>query len=80
MEDAEAEKVKGSKVMVVNALRIAPHESHFNLDEALHFVERVKPETAYFTHISHLLGFHRDVEEKLPNGVHLSYDNLIIQL
>lgn len=80
MNDKEADKVKGSKILVVNALRNEPHESHFNLDEALQFVDRVKPETTYFTHISHLLGFHHEVEENLPKGVHLAYDNLTIQL
>lgn len=64
--------------MVVNALREEPHDSHFNLEEALAFVERVKPNVAYFTHISHLLGFHDEVEKKLPKNVHLAYDNLVI--
>jgi phosphoribosyl 1,2-cyclic phosphate phosphodiesterase len=43
-------------------------------------VEKVKPETAYFTHISHLLGFHADVEAKLPDGVHLAYDGLVVEI
>lgn len=75
---AEIEKIKGSKVLVVNALRNEPHHSHFNLQEALDFVKEVQPETAYFTHISHLLGFHNEVEKKLPPNVHLAYDNLVI--
>lgn len=78
IDDIEVEKIKGSKVMVVNALREEPHNSHFNLEEALAFVERVKPDVAYFTHISHLLGFHDEVEKKLPKNVHLAYDNLVI--
>ena len=78
VSDAEVEKIKGSKVMVVNALREEPHQSHFNLEEALAFVERVQPEVTYLTHISHLLGFHEEVEKKLPKNVHLAYDNLII--
>ena len=78
VSDAEVEKIKGSKVMVVNALREEPHQSHFNLEEALAFVEKVQPEVAYLTHISHLLGFHEEVEKKLPKNVHLAYDNLII--
>lgn len=78
MNEAEIDKVIGSKVLVVNALREEPHHSHFNLEEALQFVERAKPETAYFTHISHLLGFHDEVEKQLPKNVHLAYDNLVI--
>jgi phosphoribosyl 1,2-cyclic phosphate phosphodiesterase len=74
----EIEKIKGSKILVVNALRDESHHSHFNLKEALDFVKKVQPETAYFTHISHLLGFHDEVERKLPPNVHLAYDNLVI--
>ncbi len=79
IKDEELEKIKNSKILVVNALRIEPHHSHFNLDEALAFVEEVQPETAYFTHISHLMGFHDEVEKKLPKNVHLAYDNLMIE-
>lgn len=80
IEDKEVEKIKGTKVLVVNALRIEPHHSHLNLEEALAFVAKVKPETAYFTHISHLLGFHSEVEKNLPNGVHLAYDGLVVEM
>ncbi|WP_281543041.1 MBL fold metallo-hydrolase [Maribacter aestuarii] len=80
IEPKELEKIMGSKILVVNALRIEPHHSHFNLEEALSFVARIKPEKAYFTHISHLLGFHAEVEQNLPENVHLAYDNLIINL
>mgnify|MGYP001948822712 FL=1 len=78
MEDKEIEKIKGVDVLVVNALRITPSPSHFNLSEALAFVEKVKPQKTYFTHISHLLGFHAEVEKNLPKNVHLAYDNLVI--
>ncbi len=78
IEEEEIEKIKGSKILVVNALREEPHHSHFNLEEALAFVEKVAPDKAYFTHISHLLGFHDEVEEKLPKNVHLAYDNLVV--
>ncbi len=80
VEPEELEKIMGSKILVVNALRMEPHHSHFNLEEALDFVAQVKPEKAYFTHISHLLGFHAEVERNLPENVHLAYDNLIINL
>ncbi len=80
IEYKEIEKIKGVKVLIVNALRIEPHHSHFNLEEALAFVEKVEPQVAYFTHISHLLGFHDEVENSLPENVHLAYDNLTINL
>lgn len=76
----EIEKIKGTKVLIINALRIKSHHSHFNLEEALEFVDKVQPQVAYFTHISHLLGFHETVEESLPNHIHLAYDNLKIDL
>ncbi len=76
----EIEKVKGSKILVVNALREEQHYSHFNLSEALDFAQEIKPEKTYFTHISHLMGFHAEVEEKLPNNVHLAYDTLTITI
>ncbi len=80
VSEKEIEKIKGSKVVVINALREQPHHSHFNLEEALAFIKKVKPEKAYLTHISHLLGFHDDVEKNLPKNVHLAYDNLTITI
>ncbi|MDN3667129.1 MBL fold metallo-hydrolase [Algibacter miyuki] len=80
VEAVEIEKIKNVKVLVVNALRITPHNSHFNLDEALRFIEKVNPEKAYLTHISHLLGFHEVVEKTLPDNVFLAYDELVINL
>ena len=76
----ELEKIRKSKILVVNALRREPHHSHFNLEEALDFIARIAPEKAYLTHISHLLGFHKEVEEELPDNVFLAYDNLILNL
>ena len=76
VEDEEIKKIKHIKVLVINALRNEPHVSHFNLEEALQFIDKVKPETAYLTHISHLLGFHDEVEKKLPKNVFLAYDGL----
>lgn len=80
IEKEEVEKLKGVKVLVVNALREEQHHSHFNLQEALEFIEEVNPERAYLTHISHWMGFHREVETKLPENVFLAYDNLKITI
>ena len=78
--EEEIEKIKGTNVLVVNALREEPHYSHFNLSEALDFIKRVKPKITYLTHISHLMGFHEEVEKKLPKNVHLAYDTLTITI
>jgi len=78
--DKEIEKLKGVKVLVVNALRIEPHYSHFNLEEALEFINKVNPERSYLTHISHKLGFHEEVQKTLPKNVYLAYDNLKLKL
>ncbi|SHG72993.1 phosphoribosyl 1,2-cyclic phosphate phosphodiesterase [Salegentibacter echinorum] len=80
IEEEEVEKLDGLKVLVINALRIKAHHSHLNLEEALEFIARVKPERAYLTHISHLLGFHEEVEKDLPENVFLAYDNLKITI
>lgn len=80
ISDQEIDKIKGVKVLSINALRKEPHHSHFNLEEALAFVEKVNPGKTYITHISHMMGFHDEVEKSLPNNVHLAYDNLIINI
>jgi phosphoribosyl 1,2-cyclic phosphate phosphodiesterase len=80
IETAELEKLKGLKVLVVNALREAPHDTHFNLQEALDFVTLIQPQKTYLTHISHHMGFHAEREKQLPENVFLAYDNLEITL
>ncbi len=80
VEPSEVDKMKGAKVLVVNALREEAHHSHFNLEEALAFAEEVGAEETYLTHISHMLGFHDEVEKKLPKHVHLAYDNLKLKI
>lgn len=80
VEDEEIKKLDNLEVLVVNALREEPHMSHFNLEEALAFIEIVKPKRAYLTHISHHLGFHEEVQQKLPKNVFLAYDNLQINI
>lgn len=80
IEPEETEKLKGVKVLVVNALRTEPHATHFNLEEALAFIDLVRPGRTYLTHISHHFGFHADVQQMLPDGVFLAYDNLAITL
>lgn len=80
VEKSEMDKLKNLKVLVVNALREEPHNTHFNLQESLEFIALVKPQKAYLTHISHIMGFHEEVEKKLPKNVFLAYDNLEITI
>ena len=78
IEDEEKEKIKGSEIIVLNALRKEPHISHFTLDEAVAMVQELAVPTAYFTHISHQLGRHENVNSELPKGIELSWDGLEI--
>jgi len=80
IDDAQKEKIKGSEVLVINALQIEPHISHFNLEEALALVEELQPKHTYFTHISHKLGQHAEVSEQLPDHVSLAHDGLVLDL
>ena len=76
MEETEKEKIKGSKTLVINALRHKKHLSHFTLDEAINLVQELNVPQAYFTHISHQLGKHQQINSELPNGVELAYDGM----
>ena len=80
IEEEEKNKIKGSQVVVLNALRKQTHISHFNLGEAIDMVQELKIQTGYFTHISHQLGLHQDIESELPEGIHLAYDGLKVEL
>lgn len=76
IDEAEKEKIRGSKILVLNALRKEKHISHFNLQEAIDLVQELEIPQAYFTHISHQLGLHEEVSRSLPEGIALAYDNL----
>ncbi|MBC5772533.1 MBL fold metallo-hydrolase [Pontibacter sp. KCTC 32443] len=80
ISEEEMDKVRGSKVIVLGALRKEPHISHFSLQEAIDILTELRPEKAYLTHISHLMGLHREVEQQLPEFIRLGYDGLQIQL
>lgn len=79
IDEPEKEKIRGSEVLVLNALRKQKHISHFTLGEAVDLVQELKVPTGYFTHISHQLGRHASVEAELPNGIHLAYDGLELE-
>ena len=76
----EKEKLKGLDVLVITALRRKKHVSHFSLEEALEIIEEVEPKKAYLTHISHKLGFYKDLINELPENVYPAYDGLKIEI
>jgi phosphoribosyl 1,2-cyclic phosphate phosphodiesterase len=78
IEEGEKEKIRGSRVLVLNALRRESHISHFTLDEAVALSRELEAGQTYFTHISHQLGLHGSVSEELPPGKALAYDGLTI--
>lgn len=76
----QMEKLYNLDVLVINALRIEPHPTHLNLEEALDMIDQIQPKKAYLTHISHKLGFHEEVSNILPKNVFLSYDGLEVTI
>ena len=81
ISDSELDKVRGTKVLILDALQRTDHLSHFTLDQALALVNQLRPERTYFTHMSHRIGLHRDVDRELsalPYYVRLGYDGLRI--
>ena len=80
IEPDSKEKIKGSEILVLNALRRQKHISHFTLDEAIEMARELEVPSAYFTHLSHQMGLHDEVEAELPEGIHLAYDKLTIHI
>ena len=72
----EKKKLKNLNVLVLNALRKEPHISHFTFEEAIELVKELKPRKAYFTHISHQLGLHKEISKELPSNIELAVDGL----
>lgn len=80
VDEAEKQKIKGSKVLVVNALRKQKHISHYTLEEAIDLVNELQIPEAWLTHISHQMGLHAEVEAELPENIHLAYDRLKLKM
>jgi phosphoribosyl 1,2-cyclic phosphate phosphodiesterase len=80
ISDVEKEKMKGSKILIINALRLTPHISHFTFQEALEIIAEIQPEKAYLTHISHMFGKHEDILSWCPKNVAPCYDGQVIEL
>ena len=80
IEPAEMEKIKGTEVLALNALRKEKHISHFTLDEAIKVSQEIDAAKTYFTHLSHQMGLHEEINNELPDRVELAYDGLVISL
>ncbi len=80
IDDTEKEKIKGSEILVLNALRNERHISHFSLQEAVDLAKELEVPRVYFTHISHQLGLHKEVNAKLPKGIMLAHDGLQLSI
>lgn len=80
IDDSEKEKIRGSEILVLNALRNEPHISHFSLQEAVDLVHELSVPTAYFTHISHQLGLSTEINSILPEGMLLAFDGLQVSI
>jgi phosphoribosyl 1,2-cyclic phosphate phosphodiesterase len=80
IDDKEKEKIKGSEILVINALRKKEHISHFNLQQAIDLAKELKIPKTFFTHISHQLGLHVEVNKELPAGIQLAWDGLQIEI
>ena len=76
----ELEKLKELDTLVINSLRYEPHPSHLTIEEALDIVNSINPKKSFFTHISHNMGFHKEVCDKLPESVSLAYDGLVLEI
>jgi phosphoribosyl 1,2-cyclic phosphate phosphodiesterase len=79
ISDTEKAKLKGTRFLVLNALRKEKHPSHFTLNEALELIDEIKPEKAWLTHLSHQMGLHESVNAQLPPGVECAYDGLRVK-
>lgn len=80
IDAAEKDKIRGSEVLVLNTLRKEKHISHYSLSEGIDVARELEMPQTYFTHLSHQMGRHADVENELPEGINLGWDGLVINL
>jgi phosphoribosyl 1,2-cyclic phosphate phosphodiesterase len=76
----EMAKIEGSKILILNALHYYEHYSHFNVPQALDVIEKLKPEQAFLTHVSHHMGLAAEINKILPTNVNLAYDQQVIEI
>jgi|TARA_B110000093_G_C12911243_1_gene384849 phosphoribosyl 1,2-cyclic phosphate phosphodiesterase len=80
ISEEEKHKLKGSKVLVLSALRQSDHISHYSLEQAIEVAREIGAEQTYFTHMSHQIGLHSEVDAQLPAGMNLAYDRLVVEM
>ncbi len=80
ISESEKQKIKGVKLLVINALRREKHLSHFTLQQALDLIGELKPERAYLTHLSHSMGLYSEINKELPKNVFFAYDGLSVEI
>ncbi|MFI5142271.1 MAG: MBL fold metallo-hydrolase [Bacteroidia bacterium] len=79
ISEEEKKKIKGSEIIIINALRKEEHISHYTFKQAIDLMFELEPKKAYFTHISHQLGLHKEVMNELPDWIELAYDGLTVE-
>ena len=80
IEESEQKKITGSKYLTLNTLRKEPHISHFNLQQGVELAQKLEVPQTYFTHLSHQMGLHEEINKELPSNISLAYDRLVISL
>ncbi|MDP4266924.1 MAG: MBL fold metallo-hydrolase [Bacteroidota bacterium] len=80
VSEIEKDKIRGSKIVVINALRKTPHISHFTLSQSINFLYDINPDKAYITHVSHQMGLHDEINDELPSFIRVAYDGLKIEI
>jgi phosphoribosyl 1,2-cyclic phosphate phosphodiesterase len=80
LDDKAIQQLQGLDILVLNALRIEKHISHISLSEALEIAKKIGASETWFTHMSHDMGLHNDVDQQLPENIHLSYDGLELSI
>jgi phosphoribosyl 1,2-cyclic phosphate phosphodiesterase len=80
ISDETYKKLEGTKILVLNALQLEPHISHFTLQQAIEVAQKVKAGKTYFTHLSHKMGLHAEVNKQLPENIQIAFDGLTVSL
>ena len=80
INEAAIKKIKGTRLLIINALRLETHHSHFSLEEALTFIELIRPQQAYLIHLSHKMGLAAEISKRLPPNVDIAYDGLTVTI
>ena len=80
IEEKEKEKLRSLDILIINSVRFEKHLSHYSVPEVIKLVDELRPKKAYLTHLSHQIGLHRDIQEKLPANLSAAYDGLSLDI